>query len=53
LGKMQRDGFDAKAWGKAWERDQSSDGEIDMDDEAGTRNLYASLVDQDPKVRAP
>jgi hypothetical protein len=49
-----RDGFDAKAWGEAWERDLSSDAGIDLDDEAGARKLYAALVqDQGPKVRAP
>jgi dynein light intermediate chain 1 len=45
-----RDGFDAKAWGEAWERDLSSDAGIDLDDEAGARKLYAALVqDQGPK----
>ena len=49
-----RDGFDAKAWGEAWEGDLSSDAGIDLDGEAGARKLYASLVqDQGPKVRAP
>ncbi|KAH8984242.1 dynein light intermediate chain-domain-containing protein [Lactarius akahatsu] len=45
-----RDGFDAKAWGEAWEHDLSSDAGIDMDGEASARKLYASLVqDQGPK----
>ncbi|KAF8261673.1 dynein 1 light intermediate chain [Lactarius quietus] len=46
-----RDGFDAKAWGEAWERDLSSDAGVDMDEEEdGARKLYASLVqDQGPK----
>ena len=49
-----RDGFDAKAWGEAWERNLSSYSGIDSDDEAGARKLYASLVqDQGPKVRVP
>ena len=47
-----RDGFDAKAWGEAWERDLSSDAGIDSDGGDGARTLYASLVeDQGPKVR--
>ena len=46
-----REGFDAKSWGEAWERD------VDMDvaDTAGTQGakvLYGSLVpDQGTKVR--
>ena len=35
-------GFHAKAWGKAWERDLPSYDEIDLDDEACARNLYTS-----------
>lgn len=45
-----RDGFDAKAWGEAWEHDLSSDAGIDLEGDAGARTLYASLVqDQGPK----
>jgi hypothetical protein len=48
-----RDGFDAKAWGEAWERDLSSDAGIDSDSDDGARKMYASLVqDQGPKVRS-
>jgi dynein light intermediate chain 1 len=48
-----RDGFDAKAWGEAWERDLLSDAGIDSDIGDGARKLYASLVqDQGPKVCA-
>lgn len=48
-----RDGFDAKAWGEAWERDLSSDAGIDTDSTDGARKMYASLVqDQGPKVRS-
>ena len=47
-----RDGFDAKAWGEAWERDLSSDSGIDSDDEAGTRKLYSSLVQDQGRGRA-
>ena len=48
---MLRDGFDAKAWGEAWERDLSSDARIDSDSDDGARKMYASLVrDQGPKV---
>jgi dynein light intermediate chain 1 len=48
-----RDGFDAKAWGEAWEHDLSSDAGVDSDDDDGARKMYASLVqDQGPKVRA-
>ena len=49
-----RDGFDAKAWGEAWERDLSSDDAgIDTDSTDGARKMYASLVqDQGPKVRS-
>lgn len=45
-----RDGFDAKAWGDAWERDLEHD---DAETEPGARKLYAALVpDQGVKVRA-
>ncbi|TFY82754.1 hypothetical protein EWM64_g1248 [Hericium alpestre] len=38
-----RDGFDAKGWGEAWERDlESADDE--MVEEPGAQKLYASLV---------
>lgn len=47
-----RDGFDAKAWGEAWERDLLSDTGIELESGDGARKLYASLVqDQGPKVR--
>jgi dynein light intermediate chain 1, cytosolic len=50
-----RDGFDAKAWGEAWERDLSFDAGAagaDGESELGARKLYASLVpDQGAKVR--
>ena len=48
-----RDGFDAKAWGEAWEHDLSSDSGVDdAGSEAGARKLYAALVqDQGPKAR--
>ncbi|KAI0258485.1 dynein light intermediate chain-domain-containing protein [Gloeopeniophorella convolvens] len=39
-----RDGFDAKAWGEAWEHDLSAEGEADSEGEAGARKLYAALV---------
>ena len=42
---MVCNGFDAKTWGEAWERDlpsEPSDDEIDLDDAACARNLYAS-----------
>ena len=45
-----RDGFDAKSWGEAWERDV----DMDVTDTAGTpgaKTLYSSLVtDQGTKV---
>ncbi|KAH9967060.1 hypothetical protein BGW80DRAFT_724283 [Lactifluus volemus] len=37
-----RDGFDAKAWGEAWERDLSF--EADEESETGARKLYVALV---------
>ena len=41
-----RDGFDAKAWGEAWERD------LEGETETGAKRLYANLVpDQGSKVR--
>ena len=46
-----RDGFDAKAWGEAWEYDLES-GVDSGGSEAGARKQYASLVqDQGPKAR--
>jgi dynein light intermediate chain 1, cytosolic len=46
-----RDGFDAKAWGEAWEHDlELSEGEPEQ---SGARKLYSALVpDQGLKVRA-
>ncbi|KAH9967043.1 dynein light intermediate chain-domain-containing protein [Lactifluus volemus] len=45
-----RDGFDAKAWGEAWERDLSFEAGADDESETGARKLYAALVpDQGPK----
>ncbi|KAH9973042.1 hypothetical protein BGW80DRAFT_1459362 [Lactifluus volemus] len=49
-----RDGFDAKAWGEAWERDLSFEAGADEESETGARKLYAALVpDQGPKVPEP
>ena len=46
-----RDGFDAKAWGEAWENDLES-GVDSGGSEAGARKQYAALVeDQGPKAR--
>jgi len=46
-----RDGFDAKAWGEAWEHDLSSESGADGGSEAGARRQYATLVpDQGPKA---
>lgn len=44
-----REGFDAKAWGEAWEHDLDHDeGEPEQ---AGAKKLFSSLVpDQGPKV---
>jgi hypothetical protein len=43
-----RDGFDAKSWNEAWERDLESDG---ASTEPGAKKLYAALVpDQGAKV---
>jgi len=45
-----RDGFDAKAWGEAWEHDLSSESVDDSGSEGGARKQYAALVvDQGPK----
>jgi dynein light intermediate chain 1 len=46
-----RDGFDAKAWGEAWEHDLPSESGADGGAEAGARKQYATLVpDQGPKA---
>ncbi len=45
-----REGFDAKAWGEAWERDLESS-EAEPSDGPGARKMYHSLVpDQGIKV---
>lgn len=44
---VMRDGFDAKMWGEAWERDLDNE----VDGEPGGRKTFASLVpDQGTKV---
>lgn len=44
-----RDGFDAKMWGEAWERDL--DAEDEQAEETGAKKSYANLVpDQGSKV---
>lgn len=44
-----RDGFDAKTWGEAWERDLDRD---EAETEPGAKKMYAALVpDQGAKVR--
>ncbi|TFY50288.1 hypothetical protein EVG20_g11608 [Dentipellis fragilis] len=46
-----REGFDAKGWGEAWERDLES-AEGDDADEPGAKRMYISLVpDQGAKVQ--
>lgn len=42
-----REGFDAKAWGEAWERDLNGD-------ESGAKEMYKVIVggDQGPKVNS-
>lgn len=46
-----RDGFDAKTWGEAWERDLDHD---EAETEPGAKRMYAALVpDQGAKVRVP
>ena len=46
-----RDGFDAKMWGEAWERDLVSE-EGQASGETSARKAYAHLVpDRGPKVR--
>lgn len=47
-----RDGFDAKAWGEAWELDLFSESDVDEGSGTGARKQYATLVpDQGPKAR--
>lgn len=47
---VMRDGFDAKSWGEAWERDVDMDA-ADTVGTQGARALYSSLVpDQGTKV---
>lgn len=46
---VMRDGFEAKTWGDAWERDLDADEH--QGEEAGARRLFAALVsDQGTKV---
>jgi dynein light intermediate chain 1, cytosolic len=46
------DGFDAKAWGEAWEHDLSFESDVDGGSGVGARKQYAMLVpDQGPKAR--
>lgn len=45
-----RDGFEAKVWGEAWERDLELDESL-VGDEPGAKKLFSSLVpDQGAKV---
>lgn len=45
-----RDGFDAKLWGEAWERDLEGDANL-AGDELRAKNLFRALVpDQGAKV---
>jgi len=45
-----RDGFEAKMWGEAWERDLEADG-TGMGEELGAKKLFSVLVpDQGTKV---
>lgn len=37
-----REGFEAKAWGEAWENDLDAEGDASADD--GARKLYASFI---------
>lgn len=47
---VMRDGFEAKVWGEAWERDLEAD-DSDAGGEIGAKKLYSSLVpDQGTKV---
>ena len=49
-----RDALDAKRWSEAWKRDRSYDAGIDLVGEAGARQLYVLLVqEQGPDVRPP
>jgi dynein light intermediate chain 1 len=48
-----RDGFDARAWGAAWDADVAAAAAAAEPDEPGARRLYAELVpDESVKVRA-
>jgi dynein light intermediate chain 1 len=48
-----RDGFSAKAWGEAWERDLSSDVGIDSHSNDSARKMYVTLVqDRDHEVHS-
>lgn len=45
-----RDGFDAKVWGEAWEKDLENDENV-IGDEPGAKRLFSALVpDQGIKV---
>ena len=45
---VMRDGFEAKLWGEAWERDFKAE----EGDQPGAKKLYSALVpDRGPKVR--
>lgn len=45
-----RDGFDAKVWGEAWEKDLENDENV-IGDEPGAKRLFSTLVpDQGIKV---
>lgn len=49
---MLRDGFDAKLWNEAWERDLEADSQSVT--EPGAKKLYTALVpDQGHKVSYP
>jgi dynein light intermediate chain 1 len=38
-----RDGFEAKTWGEAWERDLESDNNL-SEDQPGAKRLFGALV---------
>lgn len=45
---VMRDGFDAKTWGEAWERDIADD---NQNEGIGAKKIYSTLVpDQETKV---
>ena len=47
---MMRDGFDAKVWGEAWEKDLENDVNV-IGDDPGAKRLFSALVpDQGIKV---